>query len=283
MSPGRTNQEIAIVTDSTADIPQSFIDQLSIEVVPNIIIIEGKSLEDGKDITRQEFYERLPTLKDLPTTATASSGAYEQKYQSLINQGFNHIISIHASSLLSGIYNAARTASNEFKDRVTVIDSQQLTLAMGFQVIEAAEAAQRGESLQDVIARIESVRRRVRLVAMLDTLEYVRRSGRVSWARARLGELFRIKAFVEVKDGQVFSLGEARTSQKGLARLKQLLLGVGTIERLAILHSNAEGQAKHFISELPEHFFSNPLVVNITTVIGTHVGPNGIGFVAVLK
>jgi fatty acid kinase fatty acid binding subunit len=283
MSPGRANQEIAIVTDSTADIPQSFIDQLSIVVVPNIIIMEGKSLEDGKDITRQEFYEKLPTLKELPTTATSSSGAYEHKYRTLISQGFQHIISIHASSLLSGIYNAARLASTEFKDKVTVLDSQQLTLALGFQVIEAAEAAQRGESLQDVLACIESVRQRVRLIAMLDTLEYVRRSGRVSWARARLGELFHIKAFVEVKDGQVFSLGEARTYQKGLARLKQLLLGVGTIERLAILHSNAEGQAKQFISELPEHYFSNPLIVNVTTVIGTHIGPNGIGFAAVLQ
>ena len=283
MSPGNANQEIAIVTDSTADIPQPIITQLSIEVVPNVIVMEGKSLEDGKDITRQEFYEKLPTLKQLPTTATASSGAYEHKYQTLFNQGFSHIISIHASSLLSGIYNAARLAAAEFKDRVTVIDSQQLTLAMGFQVIAAAEAAQRGESLQDILSSIESVRRRVRLIAMLDTLEYVRRSGRVSWARARLGELLHIKPFIEVKEGQAFSLGEARTYHKGIARLKQILLSIGSIERLAILHSNAEEQAKEFILELPEHFFSNPLIVNVTTVIGTHIGPNGIGFAAVLK
>lgn len=283
MNQQTARHEIAIVTDSTADIPEDFVDQLSIHVVPNIIYMEGKSLEDGKDISRSEFYEKLPTLKELPTTATASSGTYQERYQSLLKRGFRHIISIHASSLLSGIYNAARIASLEFKDRVTVIDSQQITLALGFQVIAAAEAANRGESLQNILACIESVRRRVRLIAMLDTLEYVRRSGRVSWAKARLGDFFHIKPFVEVKDGLVHSLGESRTYQKGLARLKQFLLNIGPIERLAILHSNAEEQAQRFIADLPERLLANPLVVNVTTVIGTHVGPNGIGFVAVTE
>lgn len=283
MSQQAAHQEIAIVTDSTADIPEDYIDKLSIYVVPNIIYMEGKSLKDGKDISRSEFYAKLPTLKVLPTTATASSGVYEERYRSLFKQGFRHIISIHASSLLSGIYNAARIASMEFKDRVTVIDSQQITLALGFQVIAAAEAANQDESLQNILACIESVRRRVRLIAMLDTLEYVRRSGRVSWAKARLGDFLHIKPFVEVKDGLVHSLGESRTYQKGLARLKQFLLGIGPIERLAILHSNAEEQAQRFIAELPERLLKNPLIVNVTTVIGTHVGPNGIGFVAVTE
>ncbi len=283
MNQQPAHQEIAIVTDSTADIPEDIAHQLSIEVVPNIIYMEGKSLIDGKDVSRREFYEKLPTLKELPTTATASSGTYHNKYQSLINRGFRYIISIHASSLLSGIYNAARIASLEFKDRVTVIDSQQVTLALGFQVIAAAEAAYRGESLQNVLECIESVRRRVRLIAMLDTLEYVRRSGRVSWAKARLGDLLRVKPFVEVKEGQVFSLGESRTFQKGLVRLKQLLLNLGPVERLAILHSNAEEQAHRFIADLPERLLANPLIVNVTTVIGTHVGPNGIGFAAVTQ
>lgn len=273
---------IAIVTDSTADIPHDIRDRNHIHVIPNIIIIEGKSLQDEVDISRQEFYEHLASSKVLPTTATASSGAYQEKYQELFDQGFQHVLSIHPPSHLSGIYNAAWIASQDFPTQVTVIDSQQLTLGQGFQVIAAAEAAQQGRSVDEVINQMSAVRQRVRLYAMLDTLEYIRRSGRVSWTRARLGELLRIKPFVEVRDGQVLSLGETRTTTKGHARLKELLLSLGPIEKIALLHSNSEEQARQFLSDLPTALPKNPIIVNITSVIGTHVGPNGIGFVAVL-
>ncbi len=275
--------EIAIVTDSTADIPIEYRDRFGIHVIPNIIIIDGNSLQDEVDITRQEFYEYLASSKVLPTTATASSGAYQGKYQELFHKGCQHILSIHPPSLLSGIYNAAWIASQDFPGKVTVVDSQQLTLGQGFQVIAAAEAAQQGRSLGEVIDEVSTVRQRVRLFAMLDTLEYIRRSGRVSWTKARLGELLRIKPFVEVRDGQVLSLGETRTTKKGHLRLRDLLLNLGPIEKLAILHSNSEQQAREFISSLPESLPQDPILVNITSIIGTHVGPNGIGFVAILR
>jgi DegV family protein with EDD domain len=277
----QANPEIAIVTDSTADIPAEYAERYQIRVIPNIIIIDGKSLEDGVDITRQEFYEKLVSMKTLPTTATASSGAYQQLYERLLGQGAKNILSIHASSLLSGIYNAAHIAAQEFQDRVLVIDSQQLSLGLGFQVLQAARAASRGESLPTLLSIIEDVRRRIRLIAMLDTLEYIHRSGRVSWARARLGNLLRIKPFVEVKDGSVLSLGEARTYQRGVARLRELLIHQGPIEQLAILHTNAEENARRFLSNLPLPLPENPLLVNVTSVIGTHTGPNGIGFTVV--
>lgn len=275
--------EIAIVTDSTADIPADYAERYLIHVIPNIIIIDGKSLEDGVDITRQEFYEKLVSMKTLPTTATASSGVYQQLYERLLGQGAKNILSIHASSLLSGIYNAAHIAAQEFQDRVSVIDSQQLSLGLGFQVLEAARAVSRGESLRAVFSIIDDVRRRIRLIAMLDTLEYIHRSGRVSWARARLGNLLRIKPFVEVKNGSVLSLGEARTYQRGVARLRELLLHQGPIEQLAILHTNAEENARRFLSNLPLPLPENPLLVNVTSVIGTHTGPNGIGFTLVKR
>jgi len=273
--------EIAIVTDSTADIPADYAERYLIHVIPNIIIIDGKSLEDGVPITRQEFYVKLVSMTTLPITATASSGVYQQLYERLLGQGAKYIVSIHASSLLSGIYNAAHIAAQEFQDRVSVIDSQQLSLGLGFQVLEAARAVSRGESLRAVLSIIEDVRSRIRLIAMLDTLEYIHRSGRVSWARARLGNLLRIKPFVEVKNGSVLSLGEARTYQRGIARLRELLLHQGPIEQLAILHTNAEDSARRFLSNLPLPLPENPLLVNVTSVIGTHTGPNGIGFTLV--
>jgi DegV family protein with EDD domain len=276
-------EKIAIVTDSTADIPASLTEKNQIHVVPNLVIIDGQSIEDGKGLSRRKFYESLPQMKSLPTTATASSGTYEQLYKKLFQQGFTRILSIHASSFLSGIFNSASLAAQAFKERVRVVDSQNVSLGLGFQVLAAAEAVRQDTSIENVVKHLDELRQRIHLVAMLDTLEYVRRSGRVSWARARLGELLRIKPFVEVRKGQVFSLGEARTYHKGVARLMEMLRRMGTLERLAILHTNAENEASQFLKSLPPYLPETPFIVNVTTVIGTHVGPNGLGFVAVVK
>ena len=273
---------IAIVTDSTCDIPAELADQLAIHVIPNIVVIDGKQLEDRKDISRQEFYERLPGMRQPPTTATASSGAYQEIYDKLLNQGFEHIVSIHASSQLSGICNAANAGAQRFRRQVYVIDSQNVTLGLGFQVLAAAEAAASGKSLEAILSMLEYMRPRAHVIAMLDTLEYLRRSGRVSWARARLGNLLRIKPFVEVKSGGVVSLGETRTRRKGIERLHQFLNEQGSLERLAILHTNAEQDARQFLADLDFPIPANPLIVNVTTVIGTHVGPNGLGFATVV-
>ena len=275
-------QDIAIVTDSTADIPDEIIKKYQIHVVPNYIIVDGKSLKDGEDISRQVFYEMLPGMNPLPTTAAASSGEYEQLYAILLQRGARHILSIHCSSILSGIYNAARVAAQTFGERVHVIDSQFVSLGLGFQAIAAAEAALT-QPVESVLSLLVEVRKRARVIAMLDTLEYVRRSGRVSWARARLGSLLHIKAFVEVKDGTVFSLGEARTRQKGIDRLKELIHKLGPLERLALLHTNAESDARKILSDLNPQLPTEPLLVNVTTVIGAHVGPNGLGVAAVVK
>ena len=273
---------VAIVTDSTCDIPTELANQLAIHIIPNIVVIGGKQLEDRKDISRQEFYERLPGMKQPPTTATASSGAYQEIYDKLLNQGFEYIVSIHASSQLSGIYNAANAGAQRFGRQVYVIDSQNVTLGLGFQVLAAAEAATSGKSLEAILSMLENIRPRAHVVAMLDTLEYLRRSGRVSWARARLGNLLRIKPFVEVKSGGVVSLGETRTRRKGIERLHQFLSEQGSLERLAILHTNAEQDARQFLVDLDFPIPANPLIVNVTTVIGTHVGPNGLGFATVV-
>lgn len=281
-SPWNTNH-IAIVTDSTADIPPDLINKYQIKVVPNIIIFGDKNLEDGKGISRQEFYERLPSMNPLPTTATAASGVYAELYAELFARGAKHVISLHASSKLSGIYNAARLAANEFVGRVKVIDSEQITLGLGFQVLAAAEVIDQGANLNFVEDIITDTRRRIRVVAMLDTLEFVRRSGRVSWARARIGALLRIKPFLEVSNGDVLSLGETRTFTKGVIRLADMLNRLGPLVKLAVLHTNAEVEALSFAERYSPKNIPSPLIINVTTVIGTHVGPHGLGFAAVIQ
>lgn len=275
--------KIALVTDSTADIPDEIIEQYQIHVVPNVLIIDGVSMEEGIDISREEFYRRLPYMQTLPTTSTASSGKYHELYERLINQGVDRIISIHVSSQLSGIYNAASAAAEAFNDRVRVIDSKQITLGLGFQVIAAAESIARGLGVEQILRIIEDVRERALVVAMLDTLEYVARSGRVSWARARIGNLLRVKPFIKVISGEVLRFGDARTRQRGIERLKEILLSLGPLERLAILHSNAEYDARKFLEDINIKLPTTALLINVTTVIGVHVGPNGLGFATVVE
>lgn len=256
---------------------------LGIQVVPAIMVIDGKSLIDGKDITREEFYRQLPSMKSPPTTATPSSTIFEDTYQRLFQNGVTRIISIHAASTLSGLYNSAMIAAKRFSKNVTVIDSGLLSLGLGFQAIVAAETALRKKSLDDILKTIDDIRQRTHLIAMLDTLEYVRRSGRVSWARASLGTIFQVKPFIGLKDGDLIRLGEARTRRNGVSRLYGFLKKLGSLERLAILHTNAEVDAQLMVDEFATHVKNQPLMVNVTTVIGTHVGPQGLGFVAIVE
>jgi DegV family protein with EDD domain len=274
---------IAIVTDSTCDIPQNLIRKYDIHVVPNILVINDRSIEDNEGFSRERFYTELPEMEPLPTTSTASSGAFGAVYEDVLHEPVTKVISIHAASLLSGIYNAASLAAQAFGNHVQVIDSQQVSLGLGFQVLAAAEAMTEGLPLEEILLRVEEVRQRVRFIAMLDTLEYLRRSGRVSWARASLISLLQIKPFIELRDGVVHRRGEVRTRKQGINRLLEMLWGLYPWERLAILHSNAEADARQLLEDLHPDMPTQPLIVNVTTIIGTHVGPNGLGFVAVVK
>jgi len=272
--------KIALVTDSTCDIPFELVNRYQIHVVPNILIMDGRSVEDNREFSRQDFYEQLPELASFPTTSTSSVGTYLSLYENLIQEGFDQIISIHCSSQLSGIFNAASTAAQSVPAHIKVVDSQQVSLGLGFQVLEAVEAIAKGISLDSILLLLEQARERVRLIAMLDTLEFVQRSGRVSWARASLGALLNLRAFVEVRDGYVHNLGQVRTRKKGITRLLKMMQSPEPLKRFALLHTNAKDDAYKLLETLAPKVATPPLVVNATTVIGTHVGPNGLGFVA---
>ncbi len=276
-------EKIAVVTDSTADIPTEIVQSYGIYIVPAILIIHGQSLQDGADVSRTEFYQNLPTLRPLPTTAAPSPGAFQELYAHIFAQGVTHILSIHISSALSGIYNAAHLAAQSFGSRISVIDSGQTTLGLGFQALWAVEALRQGMTLSQVRAGLDSMRCRVVVLAMLDTLEYLRRSGRISWARASLGTFLHIKPFIELREGVVRRMGEARTRQKGIERLQKLVEDIGPVERLAVLHTNAVDDAHNFQRAVRTLAPELPLIANVTTVIGAHVGPNALGIVVVKR
>ena len=275
--------KLGIVTDSTCDLPKYNVEEYGIEVVPSILIVDGREYPDGGGFARDEFYKRLPELKAHATTATPSIGEFTRYYQKLFNTGCDHIISIHAAGTLTTIVNTARQAAEEFAPRVTVLDGLSLSLGLGFQVLAAAESMEMG--LEAALAAIESTRRRLQLFAALDSVEYVRRSGRIPGTMALLGSLLSIKPVIDVTEGQVKAIAMVRTTSQANERMAALLRSAGKLERLAILHTGAEARAREFLNKaMLEDSQSLPrdiLMINATPVIGTHIGPNGLGFAAI--
>ncbi len=275
--------KLGLVTDSTSDLPQYLIEQHEIEVVPAILILEGRQYADGKGISREEFYARLPDFKTAPTTAAPSIGEFSERYEKLFSKGCDHILSIHAAGALTAILNAARQAADGFPHRITTIDSLSLSMGTGFQVLAAAEAAENG--LKAALDAVESARSRLNVFAALDTLDYLRRSGRVPAAVTMLGSALSIKPLIEVADSQVKAIGAVRTTRQANERMMNFLKSSGKLERLAILHTDAETRAREFLRQLMNEISQSVpreiMILNVTTVIGTHAGPNGLGFAAV--
>lgn len=273
--------KIGLVTDSTSDIPLDLIQKYAIEVVPAILNMEDSSYLDGEGMSREFFYERLPILKKTPTTASPSVGSFQERYEKLIAAGAEKVLSIHPPEKLSGIFNAARLAAESFGNKVQVMDSGQVSLGLGFQVLAAADAIAHNAVLVEILSLIESIQKRVRVLALLDSMEYLRRSGRVSWAKAMVGGLLNIKPVVELRFGVIKRIGQVRTRAEGVKQLFENIQNWQQLERLAILHTNAEAAARKLLDDLNPNLKYPPLIVNITTVVGTHVGPNGLGIAAV--
>lgn len=276
--------KLAIVTDSTADISEQEAQENEISIIPAILVIDEKEFEDGRGMSREDFYDQLSSFNTPPTTAAPSIGMFTDIYAKLLNKNFDHIISIHVASTLSSMHDAAKLAAKGFDKAVTVINSGQLSMGLGFQVIAAARAAGKttvNENITPVLEAIESVQRRIKVIAMLNTMEQLKRSGRVSWMQAGLGAILQLKLFIELKEGTVLRLGEARTRAKGLARLAEMLKALGPLEQLSILHSNSPEDAKALAKQFPLPSGQLPSIRNVTTIIGTHVGVNAVGFAAV--
>jgi DegV family protein with EDD domain len=278
--------KIGIVTDSPSDIPADIVERYQIEVIPAIVVIEGKEYVDGVDISREEFYRRLPAMRHPPTTAAPAPKDFATRYEKLLSAGCGHVISIHIAEKLTSIPNFARTAARDFGGKVTVIESGSLSLGSGFQAIAAAEASEQDLSLEATLKVIRSTRERIRVGAALDTMDYLRRSGRVPAAVAALGGLLSIKPVVELREGAVKPLNAPRTTRHAAEALYNFLLGLAPLERLAVMHTNAEGRAQEFLGMLMTSEVRNQIpreirIVNVTPLIGTHIGPNGLGFAAV--
>jgi DegV family protein with EDD domain len=276
--------QVRILTDSTSDIPSEVAARLHITVVPAYVQIGNHSYPDASStmgLSREEFYAQLPAMTDVPTTSVPPAHEFSAAYRSLADVA-EEVIAVVIATSLSGMYNVAHLAAQDVPEvRVHVVDSEQVTMGLGWLVIAAAEAAAEGQSAQEILALIEEMKARVRVYAMLDTLEYLHRSGRVNWARAKAAQILRIKPMVEVFLGKVINLGRARTRSRAIGELMARVRAMGPLERLAILHTYPP-DLEHFRGQLANLCSSDQLfTVPVTTIIGAHVGPRGLGVAAV--
>jgi DegV family protein with EDD domain len=275
---------IRIVTDSTCDLPEEIIRQHRITVIPLHIHMDSKEYRDGVNLSRQDFYQQLPGLKSTPTTAAPGPDIFQVAYEQLATEGATEILSIHISSKLSAIVGSARTAArSDASIPVTVFDSRQLSLGMGFEVQSAAMAATEDLPMAAILAQLENQIARTHVFAALDTLEFLRRSGRMHVALSTLGTLLRIKPFLKMYDGNP-TAERVRTRQGAMKRLIELLHEYAPYEKVAILHSNAADRAQAMLEEVKDLLPSEPIwIEEINPVLGAHIGPGVIGFACVSK
>ena len=276
---------IRIVTDSTCDLPAETARLLGITVIPLNIHVGERTFLDGVDLTREEFYTRLPGFTPAPHTAAPGPEVFAQTYERLANEGAQAILSIHISESLSATVNSARAAAEEFtRIPVTVLDSGQLSLGMGFLVEKAAQLAQVGQRTDQVLAALQGVMKRTYVFASLKTLEYLRRSGRMHFALAKLGEILQIKPLLHMNLGKPTAL-RARTQQRAIERLLEWLAEYAPFEKLAILHAGVTEEAQRLREQLRSYFPEgvDVPIVQITPVLGAHLGIGALGFACISK
>lgn len=276
---------IKIVTDSTSDLPETLIAQHDITVVPAHINIGDHSYLDGIELSREEFYENLPHYDPLPQTSTPGLGAFIRTYEQLADDGATQILSIHISAKLSGMMNVAHSAAQTTEAvPITVFDSRQLSLGTGFLVLTAARAAQEGYSMQEIVGLLEQQTQRTYSFALLDTLEFLRRGGRLSRFQSGVGALLRIKPLLIVNNGEM-TMQRVRTRTRARERLIGLVSDLIPLEQLALIHAHAPDaveelrqQVQHLV---PKGTQDGLITAEVTPAIGTHVGPGAVGLVCV--
>lgn len=274
---------VQVVTDSTADLPADLAARMGITVVPALVMFGSTSYREGIDLTHDEFYAKLVESKIIPTTGAPPPGVYEEVYRRLA-QETDEILSVHLAANLSALYNVASVAAAAVSGaRIALVDSQQITLGYGLIALAAAEAAQRGEPLAQILDRVEGWKKRARVYAALDTLEYIHRGGRVSWVAAAIGTLMHIKPIVQVLDGEVRLVERVRTSARAEQRLWELVKDLGPLEKAVVLHTNAPHRAERLADKIQE---LDPrwerMIAPAGVIIASHAGPGAVGVACLL-
>lgn len=273
-----------IVTDSSADIPTPITEALDITVVPLYIHFDEDVYREGVDISHSEFYDRMEAeAPNLPKTAAPSPADFTRVYEEILADG-DDIVSMHLTAAFSTTYNNAQLAAEQLEgDRITVIDSRNVSMCLGWVAIAAAEAAMRGDSHDDIVNLVLDMIPRLRIPSFLETLEYVRHSGRISSAEAFLGTILNVKPILHIEGGKALPLEKVRTRGRALNRLVEMARELEPFEDVAIMHTHAHDTAERLADMLSEvHPRQNVLIAEAGVAMGCHVGPRAVGICAVV-
>ncbi len=269
---------VRVVTDSTADLLPETVRDLGISVVPLSVLFGDEALLDGVDITAEQFFRRLAREQAMPTTAQPSAGAFREVYEALVAEGATAIVSCHISAALSGTLESARQAAEGLSVPVHLVDSRQVSLGLGIGVIEATRAAAAGATGKQVQTVAEDVFRRTHVFVTLDTLEYLRRGGRMSRGREMLGTLLNVKPILEIREGLVEAIGKIRTKQKAIEDIVSRCSELRPLQATFAVHATTpedlayvDNRMRGIAPDAP--FYSG----RMTPVIGVHGGPGALG------
>lgn len=277
---------VAVVTDSTAYLPAEIVDRYGIEVVPLYVTLPGRSGREGRDIAPQDVARALSTRGGQVSTSRPTTGDFVAAYRRCLDGGADRIVSVHLSAELSGTSDAARLAAAQIGEHlVTVLDSRCTAMGTGFAVLAAARAADDGASAEDVAAAARASADATHLFFVVDTLEHLRRGGRIGAAAAVLGSALAVKPVLHMAGGEVVPLEKVRTSGRALHRLVQRAVeaaGDGGA-RVAVHHLAAPERADRLATELRERLpdLREMYVSELGAAIGAHVGPGAVGVVVV--
>lgn len=275
------SRQVVIVSDSTAYLPQDIIDRYGIRVAPLVVIWGDETYRDGVDIYPNEFYKRLQTAKVMPSTSQVLIEDFRVLFTQLLNENYD-ILTIVISQKLSGTMNSALQAAEGLpQDRIRIMDSETTSMAMGFQLIMAARAAEEGKDLDTCLKVAEETREKTGVVFAVDTLEFLHRGGRIGGAARFLGTVLKLKPILEIRDGKVDAIEKVRTKKNAMERLIQIVeertAGKSPI-RLAGLHANAPEDARALLEEATSRMeVVETIFGEVSPVIGTHTGPGTVG------
>jgi len=275
---------VRIVTDSSCDLPQPLCDELGIDVVPLTVRFGAEELLDRKEITTEQFWPRLSSSTVLPETAAPSVGAFHETFKALADTGADGIVCINISSKLSATMQSAQIAADRLGEErsgafpIAVVDSESASMGIGVHVLHAARRAREGADVETIVREVEERRTRTRLYFTIDTLEFLRRGGRIGGAQALLGSVLSIKPVLTMQHGVIEPVAKVRTRSKALRYLIDKAKET-PVEELAVLHANA-GDIDEFCTTLEPLASREEMIVStIGPVVGVHAGPGTIGIV----
>lgn len=269
---------VKVVTDSTCDLPRDLANELGIIIVPLTVRFGEESYYDGVDLIADDFYSKLMSSKDLPTTAAPAPGAFAEVYRRLLTEG-HQVLSLHISSKLSATSTSASNGRDQLGpgEAVEVIDTLSVSMGLGLLVLRAARAARGGGKLGDIAELVKALMADVRLYGAFDTLRYLQKGGRIGKASALLGSLLNLKPMVLVHEGEVHPLTKARTRTKAVDRLVELV-AAAKVEDIGVMHATTPGDMEALARRVSAAANGKEVIkAQFGPVLGTYVGPGILG------